>query len=185
MGGSGGAGGGGDLDAADDGNPDRAPLVCPPASGEAEGASCSALEAEGPCVEQVQVDDSAPAPAGGTLVAGTYDLTERILYTNPGGPVGPTGGDPKRETMILAFTDGAWSLSVASLTGAVASRRLATVAPSGTRLGLVATCPAAGDGGTGGSAGGLYFTASEQALRLLEIRASGPVALDSYKRRAP
>jgi hypothetical protein len=94
----------GDDDANDDVSAEDVPAaVCAPASGEITNATCNDVVASGPCVAPVMVDDNAPGPEGGALVAGTYDLDAQIVYTSPGGPTG-SAGDPVQQTFVLAAT---------------------------------------------------------------------------------
>ena len=167
----------GELDAA----PDWAPPVCPAPSGDIQNAACNAELADGPCVVQVQVDDSAPAPAGGTLAAGTYDLVERLIYTNPGGATGPIG-DPRQETLVLAGSGTDFTIDNAVLSAASTTRQTAaaTLASAQFKLTLTATCPPV-DGGA--SASVTYFTATDQELTLYRIGPTGPVQADRYTRR--
>ena len=197
--------------AGEDGEGDASPPTCllPPDGG--AGPSCNQLVAAGPCVAQIQVDDNAPAPRGGQLAAGTYDLTERTLYTNPGGATGPIG-DALVESLALQGSGASWSLDRAGFTSAMATRTSASASVSGVMIRLVTTCPtgdnppldAGGDGGqpdagTGGqpadagSDGGppsapgelVYYTSSDSGstLVLFRLGPTGPVRADTYVRR--
>jgi len=177
----------GEMDAA----PDWPPSICPAASGDIQNAACNDQVPDGPCIDQIRVDDSAPAPAGGTLVAGVYDLVERIAYTSPGGAVGPAGA-PKQETFALAGSGVDFTISSAALSAATATRQVAAavLASAQFKLTVTATCPAPADAGTsdgGGPAAGApavyYYTASEATLTLYRIGAAGPVQADRYVRR--
>lgn len=167
----------GDQDAA----PDWAPPVCPASSGDIQNAACNAELADGPCVVQVQVDDSAPAPAGGTLAGGTYDLVESLIYTNPGGATGPMG-EPRQETLVLAGSGTDFTVDSAVLSAASTTRQTAaaTLTSAQFRLTLTSTCPPVD---AGASASVMYFTATEQELTLYRIGATGPVQADRYTRR--
>jgi hypothetical protein len=129
--------------------PDVSPLACMgvPAGG-VENAACNDIVPAGPCVEQIQIDDSAAAPAGGPLVEGTYDLTERILYTNPGGATGPIG-NPKQETLVLSAVGPAWVLTVGSRSADGNRRQTKAVTVLGSTLAFIVVCPPPGatDGG--------------------------------------
>ena len=187
-----------------DGGDDAAAPSCPlPDAG--SGASCNALVTSGPCVGQIQVDDNAPAPHGGELAAGTYDLTERILYTNPGGASGPTG-EPLVESLALRGAGASWTLDRAGFTPALATRTSASASVSGVTIRLVLTCPTgsdppadagSSDGGppadAGSSDGGpptgpselVYYTSSDSGstLVLFRLGPTGPVRADTYVRR--
>ena len=160
--------------------PDWAPPVCPAAGGEIQNAACNAELAAGPCVVQVQVDDSAPGPAGGTLTPGTYDLVERIIYTSPGGATGPIG-EPRQETLVIGGGGTDFTISSAVLSAATTTRQnaTATVASAQFKLTVTATCPPV-DGGAGTAS---YFTAREGSLTLYRLGPTGPVQADRYTLR--
>jgi hypothetical protein len=130
---------------------DTGPLSCPLPDGGISGAACNDLIAAGPCVGQIQVDDNAPAPRGGGLAAGTFELTERVLYTNPGGATGPIG-EPVVETLVLRGAGTSWTLDQAGFTSTTSSRTSARVTISGVTIRLLPTCPG-GDGGPPADAG--------------------------------
>ena len=90
------------------------------------------------------IDSEPPATAGGALVAGTYDLTERILFTYAGGATGPAG-EPLAQTIVLSGSGTDWSLELADLSAATASRQTmaVTLVGSGGQLRATATCPGA------------------------------------------
>ena len=104
----------------------------PPALGEPANAACNDVVATGPCVAPVVIDSEPPATAGGALVAGTYDLTERILFTYAGGAAGPAG-EPLAQTIVLSGSGTDWSLDVANLSAAAASRQTMAVTLVGIR----------------------------------------------------
>jgi hypothetical protein len=169
---------GDDFDAA----PDWAPPVCPAATGEVLNAACNDQSAAGPCVDQIQVDDNAPGPEGGTIVAGTYDLVDRSGYTSPGGASGPLG-QPTQETLVLAGDGASFTLSRAVLAAGTTTRDSATVSVTAAQLKLTVTptCPA--DDGGAGAPTAYYYTAADNTLTLYRIAASGPVQASTYMRR--
>jgi hypothetical protein len=177
------------ADPDDDANTaDVPPPVCPAAVGEPANAGCNDVVASGPCVAPVMIDSEPPATGGGALVAGTYDLTERILFTYAGGATGPAG-EPLAQTLVLSGAGTDWSLDLADLSAATASRQTMTVTlvGSGGQLRATATCPGAGaDAGADAGGGGptiLYFTAGDRALTLHRFASSGPVRSDTYVMR--
>jgi len=175
-----------DIDAA----ADWGSAACPAAAGDVQNAACNAELPGGPCVARIQIDDSAPAPAGGTLVPGTYDLVEQIAYTSPGGATGPLG-DATQETIVLAGDGAAFTISGAALTATVTTRQVTTVAVAGAqaKLTMTAACPAPqpsdDDGGAPAQPGVVaYYTAADATLTLYHLQPSGgPVLADSYTRR--
>jgi hypothetical protein len=56
-----------------------------------DGGPCNLLMNLGQVVQEVQVGENVPAPSGGALAAGSYNLTAVNLYTGLGGNAGPTG----------------------------------------------------------------------------------------------
>jgi hypothetical protein len=184
-----------DDDANDDPNEDATAAdipaaACPPALGEPANAACNDVVATGPCVAPVMIDSEPPATAGGALVAGTYDLTERILFTYAGGATGPAG-EPLAQTIVVSGSGTDWSLNLADLSAATASRQTmaVTLIGSGGQLRATATCPGSGaDADAGADAGGpvpmtLYFTAADRMLTLHHFASSGPVRSDTYVMR--
>ena len=180
-------------DADDNGNDDATgadvpPPLCPAALGEPANAACNDVVATGPCVAPVMLDSEPPATAGGALVAGTYDLTERILFTYAGGTTGPAG-EPLAQTIVLSGAGTDWSLDFADLSAATASRQTMalTLVGSGGQMRATATCPDSG-ADAGADAGGagptiFYFTAAERTLTLHRFASSGPVRSDTYVMR--
>ena len=180
-------------DADDNGNDDAngadgPPPVCPAALGEPANAACNDVVAAGPCVAPVMIDSEPPATAGGALVAGTYDLTERILFTYAGGATGPAG-EPLAQTVVLSGSGTDWSMDLADLSAATASRQTmaVTLVGSGGQLRATTTCPGSGaDAGADAGAASptiLYFTVADRALTLHRFASSGPVRSDTYVMR--
>jgi len=161
---------------------DWAPPLCPAASGDILNAACNDQSADGPCVDQIQVDDNAPGPQGGTIVAGTYDVLERVAYTTPGGATGPIG-EPTQETVVLTGDGANFTLNRAVLAAGTTTRDSATVTVNlaQRRLTVTRTCPA--DDGGAGAPTAYSYTASDNTLTLYRIAASGPVQASTYMRR--
>jgi len=167
---------------------DVALAVCPAALGEPANAACNDIVATGPCVAPVMMDSEPPATAGGALVAGTYDLTERILFTYAGGATGPAD-PPLAQTIVLSGAGTDWSLDLAELSAATASRQTMAVTSVGSsgQLRATATCPGSG-ADAGADAGGagptiFYFTAADRTLTLHRFASTGPVRSDTYVMR--
>jgi hypothetical protein len=181
--------GGDDAVAPDAAGTDIAAPPCSVPAGEIINAACNDIVASGPCVAPLMVDEEPPAAQGGALIAGTYDLTERTLFTFAGGAAGPAG-EPLAETIALSGAGTDWSLAVADLTAATATRQSLTVTPVGSsgQLRTAVTCPGldATDAGTDAAAAGagsLYFTAGNGTLTLYRFGSSGPVRADTYVMR--
>jgi hypothetical protein len=64
--------------------------------------ACTDLTNGGPFVFEQMVAEAPPAPVGGALTPGTYDLTVQTLYTGRGGSTGPTGGDARSSLRYTA-----------------------------------------------------------------------------------
>jgi hypothetical protein len=163
--------------------------VCPAALGEPANAGCNDVVATGPCVAPVMIDSEPPATAGGALVAGTYDLTERILFTYAGGATGPAG-EPLAQTIVVSGSGTDWSLNLADLSAAAANRETmaVTLVGSGGQLRATATCPGSSGADGGADAAGadptiFYFTAADRTLTLHRFASSGPVRSDTYVMR--
>lgn len=62
-----------------------------PSSCKAEDGGCNQLETCGAKVYVVQVAATAPAPAGGTAVDGTYEMIDYKVFTGAGGKTGNNG----------------------------------------------------------------------------------------------
>src|SRR6185503_7176106 len=99
----------------------------PPAVGDVGNGACNDVVASGLCVAPVMIDDNAPGPLGGPLAEGSYDLTARVVYTNPGGAAGPAG-EPLAQTIVLSGAGASWSMQEATLSAAAASRRTTALA---------------------------------------------------------
>jgi hypothetical protein len=91
-------------------------------------------------VDETQIAATAPVLAGGTIVAGTYDLTAASIYTGPGGATGPTG-----HRMNLTIEVTASSLQFAEdnyeSLGCTQEERSSTYTISGATLISNTTCP--------------------------------------------
>lgn len=163
---------------------DVPPPVCPAAVGEPANAACNDLLATGTCVAPVMIDSEPPASAGGALLAGTYDLTERILFTYAGGATG-AAGEPLAQTIVLSGSGTDWTLDLADLSAATASRQTMAVAlvGSGGQLRATTTCPGSGADAGAADSTAFYFTTADRTLTLHRFASSGPVRSDTYVMR--
>ena len=123
------------------------------------GGSCFTAEPGGCWIQEVQVADTLPAPAGGTPVDGTYDLTSRTAYTGAGGATGPDGQYSKH-TLILA----GGGLQEAQQNGSCAVERTSgTLTFSGAMVTYAQTCPVCSGNNCGGMAA---YSATSTAFTL-------------------
>jgi hypothetical protein len=99
-------------------------------------ATCNVLIDDGPVVTPTAVAATAPTPAGGTLVDGTYDLTALTLYTGPGVSASPPSGTFSAVYQIT----GNIAQQVGRLNGSEA-RYTSTFTISGTTFLSADTCP--------------------------------------------
>lgn len=126
-------------------------------------AACNAITITRGVVDQIGVTGDPPAGAGGTLVDGTYDLTDATYFAGTGG-IGPTGVSYK-ETIQL---DGATMQQARATLGGgrtVEARRTSTVALSGARASISETCPAPSGAQSWG------YTATGDTLSLISATA--------------
>ena len=76
----------------------------------------------------------APAPAGGSFVAGTYDLVSKTLYTDPdGGADAAVTVDlpPSREISIVTGSGNSFSVQNTILSGSTLVRQNGTLTTDG------------------------------------------------------
>jgi hypothetical protein len=105
-------------------------------AGDAQGdapLACNALANVGQTVTLLQVAQDPPQPQGGTVVSGTYTLTDFTLYTGPTGPTGPSGSS---QTTIQIAGD---IIQVA--TAGTPATQTVTLATTGTAFTATDTCP--------------------------------------------
>jgi len=162
SGGAGGKGGGGSGGgAAGTGGPS----ACGVASGApSTGATCNSITPAGPCVDETFSTATPPAPAGGTFVAGTYNLVSDTFYGPPQTDFIP--GQPFRQTYVLTDVDAtSFALDMGWASGDVVARARVTAALSGTTATFTQACPSVDEGVVwSGSAG---FTATSSSITLV------------------
>jgi hypothetical protein len=100
----------------------------------AEAATaCNMLTNSASVITFSQVNQNPPTPQGGTIVDGTYAMTDASIYTGPNGPSGPSG---MSQTTIQITGS---TIQVAS--NGQPTTRTVTLATSGTSLTATDTCP--------------------------------------------
>jgi hypothetical protein len=137
--------------------------MCGTSTDPSSGSGCNTLDATGPCVVESVGSGTAPAAAGGTIAAGTYDLTSMIRYA------GSSTSETRRETLMVSSVVGnSFAIQITQITGTSVRRQAGTVVASGTTVTFTPTCPVGGDGG--GTAG---YTATETTFTLFDTEGGG------------
>jgi hypothetical protein len=185
-GGSAGQGAGGArLDASVD-----ALATCGTSNSPSSGTSCNAIEASGPCVTETVGTGAPPAAAGGTIVAGTYDLVTSTVY-----PIADAGAGadaavrvdqgPRRQTFVVSGSGTTLTYEAGSISGTEVQRLDGTMALSGSGLTLTPTCPL--DDGGGNVSATLPYTATtsstETRLIIYDTLNFDHLRLDEYLKR--
>jgi hypothetical protein len=139
------------------------------------------MDATGPCVIETSATGSPPAPTGGQMVAGTYDLTARTAYNVPDGGNG-TGND-RRETVVITGTGTIFTVQMSQVSGTSHQRQSGTATTSGTTLTFTQTCPPPGDGGdnNGGATG--YDANGVDSFTIHDMGGNGTIRLNVYTKR--
>jgi hypothetical protein len=146
--------------------------------GPGNGAGCNTIATGGPCVTELAVTGPSPAPAGGAVVAGTYNLTSVSLYNTPDGsaPVTQMG----RRTLVVSGVSGtSFTLDQVETSGARTDRSHGTVAIAGTTATFTPTCPPPSDAGDNGGTVGFTTTATTITL-INSTKGDGSVEVDVY-----
>ena len=112
---------------------------------------------------------TAPTPAGGTIVAGTYNLSSSTFYGPADGGNGQ--GDVRKTLVASSVTATSFTLDETDMSGARVDRTHGTVAISGTTVTYTPSCPAPGDGGDNG--GSASFTATSTTFTLIDSKSGG------------
>jgi|GEM_PF-1726292 len=105
---------------------------------------CTELDPTGPIIDQNAVNDDPPAGTGGTIVDGTYDITDARINQGSVGLPGPTGSSYQGS---IRFTGTTFERVVIfrSSAGAFAETRTSgTFVTNGQGATFSATCPAPG-----------------------------------------
>lgn len=129
------------------------------------GTSCNNVDFQAPGVETQFQHGAAPAATGGTIVPGTYVLTESNIYNADGG-VGPTGQTIRR-TMVFTADKFDFVEEEGTVAGGVkeTEKRTKTYVVKGTSLELATTCPAASGTVL------VPYTVDGDKIRLIELNA--------------
>jgi hypothetical protein len=104
------------------------------ADASAEAATvCNMLANSAAPITYSQVNQNPPTPQGGTMVDGTYAMTDASIYTGPNGPSGPSG---MSQTTIQVTGS---TIQIAS--SGQPTTRTVTLSTIGTRFTATDTCP--------------------------------------------
>jgi hypothetical protein len=104
-------------------------------------AVCNDITLTGAIVDQTAVTGDPPAGAGGSIVDGTYDLTDSSSYVG-NGAIGPTGTSIKETIRIAAGTLQQYRQTTTS-SGTTSLRASYTMAVNNSTVSLAETCPTA------------------------------------------
>jgi hypothetical protein len=137
------------------------------------GVGCAALPLVGSPVPTTMIAEAAPQPQGGTIVPGTYVLTQLLVYTGPNGASG-TQGPGVRISVDL----GAASIDV---TVQAAPNQQPTVEsldyyPSGSNLVLNEICP-------GSQSSVVPYSATDSTFVAIGQQSGGGTALEVFTRQ--
>jgi len=100
----------------------------------AEAATvCNMLTNSAAAITYSQVNQNPPTPQGGTIVDGTYAMTDASIYTGPNGPSGPSG---MSQTTIQITGS-----TIQVVSSGKPTTRTVTLTTSGTSLTATDTCP--------------------------------------------
>jgi len=100
----------------------------------AEAATvCNMLANSASVITYSQVSQNPPTPQGGTMVDGTYAMTDASIYTGPNGPSGPSG---MSQTTIQVTGS-----TIQIVSNGQPPTRTVTLATSGTSFTATDTCP--------------------------------------------
>lgn len=108
-----------------------------------EGGICSELLNTGPLVDRLAVIGDPPISTGGTIVEGTYDLTDYTVYIALGGLGGPTGVTAK-STISVTGNEIEQITETGGNTPVKVERKVSAYSVNGSAIAMTAICPAAG-----------------------------------------
>jgi hypothetical protein len=144
-----------------------------------QGETCNTIVPVGPCVSDTIGNGTAPTPAGGSIVPGTYELTARTIYvTGDAGGMGDTSA--RRETFVVTKNGGDIVLETSHVSGTTVQRQKGIVTTNNTMAMFAVSCPPPGDGGDNGGMAG--YTATATTFTLFEDK-QGMVRVQVYTKR--
>ena len=142
-----------------------------------QGESCNTIVPTGTCVMETMSSATAPAPAGGTIVAGTYDLTTMTVY---GEPADAGLDSARRGVIMISAGTGAnmFNIQVAEQSGTTLQRQSGMAIADSTQKQITFTpsCP------NGDSAGTSPYSATATTFTLFEDH-NGGTRVNAYTKR--
>jgi len=133
------------------------------------------VTAGGNCVQETQGNGQVPTANGGTIIAGTYDLTSRKVYGSDGGV---TLSAQMSSLTISAVTPGvSFTLDTIDESGTQVQRASGPVTISGTTLTFAPTCPVGSNQG-----GTVSYTANGANLTIIETKSDGSTTVSVYNK---
>jgi hypothetical protein len=109
-----------------------------------DGGACNALAVNGVFVDRIGVVGDPPAPTGGTIADGKYDLTDYRVYVGSSGTPGPTGTSVQQTVQIAGGVVQSIMNVKVDLDAAPTqshARTTSTFTVQGTSLFVTQTCP--------------------------------------------
>jgi hypothetical protein len=133
-----------------------------------QGETCNTIVPTGTCVTETISSASAPAPAGGTIVAGTYDLTTMTVY---GVPADAGLDSARRGVIMISAGTGAnmFNIQVGEQSGTTLQRQtgMAIAKSAQQQITFTPSCP----NGSGGGAS--PYSATSTTFTLFEDHNGG------------
>jgi hypothetical protein len=174
---SGSTGAGGTTDVGGTTGTGGSTATCGTSTDPSVGDICNTLDATGACVTETLGTGSPPSPAGGTVGAGTYDLTSMVRYPTADG--GSNMDEDRRETLRVSSVVGsAFSLEMTRVSGTSVQRQAGGVVASETQVTFTPTCPVGSD--SGGTAG---YSSTSTTFTLFDMNGAGELRLSTYTKR--
>jgi hypothetical protein len=151
--------------------------ACGDNTGANQGESCNTIVPTGACVTETMSSAAAPAPAGGTIVAGTYDLTTMTVY---GEPADAGLDSARRGVIMISAGTGAntFNIQVAEQSGTTLQRQSGMAIANSTQKQITFTpsCP------TGDTGGASSYSATATTFTLFEDH-NGGTRVNVYTKR--
>jgi hypothetical protein len=175
----GGAGTAGGAGTTGSGGTGGAVAACGDATGAGSGETCNSVTPMGPCVTETFSTATPPSPTGGTLLAGTYNLTAQTAYVAADAAVAI--GQIGRQTFVLSSgtstASPALTLTEAESSGTAIARSSGPVAITGMNATFTPTCPVTDGGNQGGTD---QFTATSSGFTLFEKKDNGATVVSVF-----